>query len=464
MACFVLHSKDWDIKIPSVSSEQGVTVYNINVRIGPVKWTVNHRYRHFVELHGSLVADHSVSKDILPPKKVLGNRDPDFIEQRRAALEKYLSDVVVFLQRTMPKTLVLFLHLEKFDIMFLLQSLSEQFWDGGSSILSVSKNYEFNILQVHAISQRIKLPCPPLEIFGLKYDFSNVLEFCGQLESVTVIGKFDYMDSNIDINQLPFELSAFKTMQSLTLTDMNVGNLCKASDLRTVLRELKVVNCGVRDIIDILLCDELHKESECREEKLWSNLREVDFSNNQIEKFDDGVNFMPFVEGLNLNSNKIEEINNVDQLSNLHRLYLSCNRITNLCSVHVQLKCIKFMDLSQNQISSLNGVEKLGSLQGLNVSSNLIKDLNEVLFICNLPHLDYVVLTGNPIATIVDYRVKVLERFGQRYSKICLDNEQSTQKELDTVAVLQALRFVKEGKASTIKETRMFGGSNRQCN
>lgn len=48
----------------------GTTYYNIHVAIGSVNWTVRHRYKEFVELHSKLVSGQSISRDLLPPKKV----------------------------------------------------------------------------------------------------------------------------------------------------------------------------------------------------------------------------------------------------------------------------------------------------------------------------------------------------------------------------------------------------------
>jgi hypothetical protein len=44
-----------------------------------------------------------------------------------------------------------------------------------------------------------------------------------------------------------------------------------------------------------------------------------------------------------------------------------------------------------------------------------IKSLEEVRGVCLLPCLEELVLHHNPLATIVDYRLKVLEAIGSRY-------------------------------------------------
>lgn len=80
------------------------------------------------------------------------------------------------------------------------------------------------------------------------------------------------------------------------------------------------------------------------------------------------------------------------------------------------------------------------------MSCNVITDVEEVQHICKLPCLENLWLTANPVASSIDYRVKVLEQFNARMTEICLDNEKASEKELDTARVLQALRIVKEGK------------------
>ncbi|XP_045593718.2 PX domain-containing protein kinase-like protein isoform X1 [Procambarus clarkii] len=57
------------------------------------KWTVSHRYSDFAQLHAALKVG-SVVLPQLPPKKVFGNTDRDFINERKAALQKYLEDIL----------------------------------------------------------------------------------------------------------------------------------------------------------------------------------------------------------------------------------------------------------------------------------------------------------------------------------------------------------------------------------
>lgn len=102
---------------------------------------------------------------------------------------------------------------------------------------------------------------------------------------------------------------------------------------------------------------------------------------------------------------------------------------------------IRRISLSDNHIVSLNGFQKLYSLDFLDLSFNKIVDLNEVKNLAGLPNLEFFVLTGNDIASLVDYRVKVFEMFMETSGDIYLDNERANQKELDAAQILRALNI-----------------------
>ena len=53
----------------------------------------------------------------------------------------------------------------------------------------------------------------------------------------------------------------------------------------------------------------------------------------------------------------------------------------------------------------------------------------EVQHVCNLPCLEHLQLTNNPVATVVDYRTKVLELFDERFTELNLDGLKASEKE-----------------------------------
>lgn len=148
MACFWLNQNDCKVEISSTDEINGITYYEIQVTIGDIQWKVKHRYSEFFELHNQLIQEHGISKDLLPSKKVIRNKSPTFIESRRKGLEEYLLKILVFLKKTMPKSLVDFLHFNLYDIYFLLHDLSSNLFVEADDILYSKKPYTFSTLEV----------------------------------------------------------------------------------------------------------------------------------------------------------------------------------------------------------------------------------------------------------------------------------------------------------------------------
>lgn len=183
---------------------------------------------------------------------------------------------------------------------------------------------------------------------------------------------------------------------------------------------------------------------------MWRKIVEIDFTDNRFDEIDETINLVPQLITLILDHNRINTIKNLAGLTNLTYLSICDNLITNCENIHMKLGNVKTLVLSQNQIRSLKDFGKLYSLESLDLSCNQITDVEEAAHIGDLPCLENLVLTGNAVATIVDYRVKVLEHFGERAKEICLDNERPSQSELDKVLILRALRIVKEGKTPNL--------------
>lgn len=148
MANFDQAGDNYKISIPNWKSIDKNTFYVIKIDIGDMIWTVTRRYSEFAKLHQTLVADHGVFGDILPPKKVIGNKDEQFIEKRRLALDEYLQNIVRFLQKTMPKELALFLNFYQFDVTYIVKNLAVKFYPFGEISLSKTRSYKLSTLEV----------------------------------------------------------------------------------------------------------------------------------------------------------------------------------------------------------------------------------------------------------------------------------------------------------------------------
>ena len=129
------------ITVPEViTSEEGVTLYQVVVEVGPVVYRVKHRYSEFESMHSKIV-ENGIEKDLLPPKKLIGNKDPAFIMKRRKDLENYLQTVYHFLEKSLPRVLAEFLDFPTYDIHYVLQDLASHYHE--TDLRSVSHVYSF---------------------------------------------------------------------------------------------------------------------------------------------------------------------------------------------------------------------------------------------------------------------------------------------------------------------------------
>ncbi|CAH1393443.1 unnamed protein product [Nezara viridula] len=443
---FLTHPGEWKLSIPDAIEIDGVTFYKLNVKIGAVKWTVKRRYTDFSDLHKALVLNHGVSKEILPRKLLCLLKNDKFIESRRLGLQKYITDVLRYLSNTMPPVLVSFLEMDKYDLWFLLKDLSYRIKNNGW-IESPPIACEISIIEASTISERLKLPSPPAGILNSQEEFSTVLEFCGFLKQVYIKGETnDYIGtSNICSQQLTFELSSFKCLDCLILSNIRITNLRKADEARRQIKYLTVNSCKIERLAEILLCDHLHLDwKQISSIQVWSALEKLDVQHNNIVDIDSGLEMIESISEMNVSSNNIESLVNISKLRNLKILSVSHNNLTSISDL--DLLFLTKLNISNNKIKSLVGIEQLSSLETLYVSFNLIEEFEELDSLSKLVKLINVDLVGNPISQKTDYRTKVLIKFGTRASDVCLDNEVTTNHELELLAVVQAINFVQKGK------------------
>jgi len=175
MACYYRQHEDTAVTVPKFTNENssGTTYYDIRVRVGKLEWVVERRYRDFASLHEKLVGEISISKKLLPPKKVrpqrydgstylhmyllyfqlVGNKQPSFLEQRREQLETYLQELLIYFRTELPRPLAEFLDFNKYDIIYLLQDLAKLFNESGDALLSSKKEYNLSALEVSRIDK-----------------------------------------------------------------------------------------------------------------------------------------------------------------------------------------------------------------------------------------------------------------------------------------------------------------------
>lgn len=210
--------------------------------------------------------------------------------------------------------------------------------------------------------------------------------------------------------------------------------------IRKTCEHLKVFHCSLKEMNEVLLCDDIHK-SPINLTKQWPNVKTASFQDNFIQNIDETVTLMPNISELSLENNKIKNIQHLSALPKLTVLNLSANLIETFSNWHLELGNLLILNLARNKIVKLSGLSKLYSLKNLDLSFNNIADLEEIDNLTSLPCLEQLCLNGNLIAQSIDYRARILSRFNERLSEVSIDNERGTQSEIDKALVLSALRM-----------------------
>ena len=355
------------ITIPEAINEDHVTYYQIHIKIEDVEWSFKRRFREFVELHEKLV-DKGVDKDSLPHKKLLGNKDPSFIMKRRRELESYLQSVFRFLQHSLPQNLAEFLLLTEYDRHFILRKMaSEQFDYIAKDILR--EEITLTPLELHSMAQRLRTPCPPQDNEEKRYDFTIVADFVCGLKSLKIKGGSEAVgNSNIILNDLSFDLVAFKSLTKLCLTGINCcpERIESLGLLRNTLKHLEASECGLKSIADMLLCDTHHMDLGSMDQDPsedfvktgkhnFENLEYLDLRGNVIERIDKAVLLAPKVKTLLLGGNKIKQFENLTDLPELNVIELSDNAIEDVDDLHTKLGQVTRLDMANNKIKNLTG-------------------------------------------------------------------------------------------------------------
>lgn len=244
-----------------------------------------------------------------------------------------------------------------------------------------------------------------------------------------------------------------QAVHTLKVTELELEHISSVDTIRNMVETVQVNKSCIKTVSQVLQCDMLHK-SNMEATQVWGAMKKLDLRCNNLTDVDETMKLVPNVETLILSQNKISTITDLSFLTKLTYLHISNNLITVCEQLHTKLGNILTLDVSQNNISSLKGFEKLYSIENLDISFNQIVDIAEISHVADLPCLQNFILTGNAVATTVDYRIKTLEYFGDHAKSLCLDNERPSQAELDKVQVLTALRIVKEGKIPDLNSAK----------
>uniref|UniRef100_A0A3Q4BFF0 PX domain-containing protein n=1 Tax=Mola mola TaxID=94237 RepID=A0A3Q4BFF0_MOLML len=434
---------------------ENYTVYIIEVTDGDHRWTLKHRYSDFHDLHEKLAAEKKVDRRLLPPKKMLGKNSKSLVERRQKELELYLQTLLLQFPQATPTPLATFLHFHLYEINGITAALAEELFHKGEQLLQAGEVFSLCPLQLYAVSQQLRQAKPTCCNGDARTDLGHILDFTCRLRYLKVMSgtRGPVGTSNIQENSLLFDLSVFKSLLQIEISECNAQQIQGLSSLRSSLATLSIHN-STETMMSILV-PEASEFSQWEAEgaefgspvtaviPVWRNLTTLDMSHNRISTIDRSVKLIPKVEFLDLSHNQLSTVENLQHLYNLVHVDLSYNSLQVLEAAHTRMGNIKTLSLAGNQLDQLTGLTKLYSLVNLDLSHN---QLAPVRNIGSLPCLEKLNLSSNPVCIIPDYRTKVLAQFGDRAAEVCLDGKATTEKELDTVEVLKAIQKAKEVK------------------
>uniref|UniRef100_A0A8C3G7T1 Nischarin n=1 Tax=Cyclopterus lumpus TaxID=8103 RepID=A0A8C3G7T1_CYCLU len=394
---------------------------------------------------------------------MLGKNSKSLVERREKELELYLQTLLLQFPQATPTPLACFLHFHLYEINGITAALAEELFHKGEQLLQAGEVFSLRPLQLYSVSQQLRLAKPTCCNGDAKTDLGHILDFTCRLRYLKMSGtRGPVGTSNIQESSLPFDLSVFKSLLQIEISECSAQQIRGLSSLRSSLATLSIHH-STEAMMSILVPESSEfsqweaegAESGCPVTAvipLWKSLTTLDMSHNGIGTIDGSVKLIRKVEFLDLSHNQLSTVENLQHLYNLVHVDLSYNSLRVLEAAHTRLGNIKTLSLAGNQLDQLTGLTKLYSLVNLDLSHNQLAQLEEIRNIGSLPCLEKLHLSNNPMCIIPDYRTKVLTQFGDRAAELCLDGTATTEKELDTVEVLKAIQ-----KAKEVKDRRSSG-------
>ncbi|EYC26153.1 hypothetical protein Y032_0011g1588 [Ancylostoma ceylanicum] len=445
-------------------------LYTIQITVDSYTWTVERRYSEFDLMDMRRFPDRK--KSFLPPKRLIRNLDTEFLEERRLELEKYcraLLELEVWYQKqkkvnSLPLLTAKFFDFHQYEIHSIVDDLSVRLGGVGEEWLTNSesspKYFEFTPIEMHAITERLRLPEPTAPDPRMVADLGNTIDFLHRVRALKIRGAKGYVGtSNIVWNSLSYSLHFCKNLLALWISDSDVSRVCGLGSVRRTLRRL-VIHYSMNNLRDLLLDDE--PILPISEMERWASLEEVDFSFNELKSIDESICLLGDVKKVNFSHNNILDIGpHLQHLTCLTELDLSSNGISSVQHWNELLGNLKKLILANNAIKDVSGLSRLYSLEYLDLKNNAIENVASVHPLGGLPCLEVLHLRGNPVRKVVEYRTRVLEAFGERSWEVSLydavvklDGKAPDDRERDTIRLRLALRRAKEEKEEKERKRR----------
>ncbi|XP_014257442.1 protein phosphatase 1 regulatory subunit 42-like [Cimex lectularius] len=185
---------------------------------------------------------------------------------------------------------------------------------------------------------------------------------------------------------------------------------------------IKLNKKNIKAIGEAILCRNANvlflqdnKLSDISNLKQFSRLTHLYLQNNDIV-FMDGFQNLVCLEKLYLGSNSISVVENLENCRELEELHIGTQRleptekmIFDPRSIEALAECLLVLNCPGNSISSMKELEKLTSLEELDISCNKLNEIDEVCSsLEKMTSLHTIACEFNPICTLRNYKGKMV--------------------------------------------------------
>jgi Leucine-rich repeat (LRR) protein len=223
------------------------------------------------------------------------------------------------------------------------------------------------------------------------------------------IGDLDLSSCRIrDIELLP--PTRFRALVRINLAN-NVLTSHGLRGLRALpfLQDLNLHSNKVNSLLPTIQADPEATEASDKE-RPFERLEVLDLSSNAVSNIEElGVAFLPALRTLKLSRNDISRIKSFRGCGLLRELHLDANRLRAIDEGALNgLTSLRTLHLQENGLKTLGALTALQNLQLLDLSSNRVSDIAQVEGLAALPYLVDLNMSSNPVSRRQLYRPTVL--------------------------------------------------------
>ncbi|KAF2885489.1 hypothetical protein ILUMI_20639 [Ignelater luminosus] len=198
------------------------------------------------------------------------------------------------------------------------------------------------------------------------------------------------------------DISKFKNLKLLELNKVNVNTTAGLQTLRTQLQYLICIRSidSLSDLLEKCGADDTQGF-------IWCELKEASFCHNKLTQIDSSLEFVPWLNTLDLSHNHIRDARPLSCLPNLKHLNLSYNHLESFPLFTGQLcNRLQVLILGNNFIEDIRELTGLVNLCELDLSDNCLLEHEALAAVAHLAALQLLNVQGNPLSFHPQHRTR----------------------------------------------------------